>query len=262
MAENTNDFELAETEAGNGNTITSENVIDQLRPGQDEQIVVPDELNLLPLRDAVVFPLLVAPIAVGRSQFVKLVDDSVVNGNRVIGIVTQRDPQTEQPGPGDIYPTGVAVSIRMMGKGNDATRLIIQGIQRFQILQVVQTEPYIRAKVRLIDEAAQTDEADTLEIEAMKRKLGELFAKIVDLSPDMPDELKGMVQIPDAHVMADLMAAHLGRLSTADKMTILETLPVKERMSKLLGLLTRESQVAELGADIQNQVAGAPGDIR
>ncbi len=220
---------------------------------------VPDELSLLPLRDAVVFPVLVAPIAVGREPFVKLIDESVVGGNRVIGIITQREPDTEFPGPADVYPTGVAVAIRMMGKGGDATRLIVQGIQRFQILQVLQTEPYIRAKVRLIDEAAQVSPDDANEIEALKRQLGGLFNKIVDLTGDMPDELKGIADIAEAHVLTDLMAAHLQRLSTADKMTVLETIPLKERMQKLLGFLTREVQVAELGSELQSQVAGEMG---
>jgi len=236
-----------------------ENIYERLQQQKGDQPVVPEELNLLPLRDAVVFPMLVAPIAVGREQFVKLVDDSVVGGNRIIGIVTQRDPQTESPSPSDIYATGVAVAIRMMGKNSDATRLIIQGIQRFQILQVLQTEPYMRARVQLIDEAAQATAEDAIEIEALKRQLCGLFVKVVDLSPEMPDELKGIAGIDEAHTMTDLMAAHLGRLSTADKMTILETIPLKERMNKLLGLLTREVQVLELGASLQSQVAGEMG---
>ncbi len=235
----------------------SENIIDQLQD-KGETPSVPEELNLLPLRDAVIFPVLVAPIAVAREQFVKLIDDSVVGGNRVIGIVTQRDPSTESPTLQDIYPTGTAVAIRMMGKGADATRLIVQGLQRFQILQVIQTEPYVRARVRLIDEASAVTPEDAVEIEALKRQLGTLFNKAVELS-DMPDELRGIADIDETHVMTDLMAAHLGRLSTADKMTVLETLPLKERMNTLLGFLTRETQVLELGSELQSQVAGEMG---
>jgi ATP-dependent Lon protease len=241
-----------------GNGGSGENIFDQIN-GQDGTPQVPEELNLLPLRDAVLFPMLVAPIAVGREQFVKLVDDSVVGGNRVIGIVTQRDPKNENPGPADIYGTGVAVAIRMMGKGNDATRLIVQGLQRFTVQQVLQTEPYIRARVQLIDETAQTRAEDANEIEAIKRQLAALFEKTVDLSPELPDELKGLSEIEQAHVMTDLMAAHSARLSTADKITILETLDVRERMGKLLEILTREAQVLELGANIQSQVAGEMG---
>jgi ATP-dependent Lon protease len=236
----------------------SENIFNQIQK-TDESPVVPEELNLLPLRDAVLFPVLVAPIGVGREQFVKLIDDSVVGGNRIIGIVTQKDPQTENPAPTDIYQTGVAVAIRLMNKGGDATRLIVQGLQRFEIQEVLQTEPYMRARVKLIDEAAQESEADSIEIEALKRHLTQLFTKVVDLTSDMPDELKGIATIEAAHTMTDLMAAHMGRFSTEDKMSILETLPLKERMNKLLALLTREAQVLELGASLQHQVAGEMG---
>ncbi len=244
-----------ETENKNGAT-ADENIFDKIAGDDNNTPAVPDELNLLPLRDAVLFPLFVAPIMVGREQFVKLVEDSVVGGNRIIGMVSQRDPSDENPGPGEIYPTGVAVAIRLMGKGPDGTRLIVQGIQRFQILQVLQTEPYIRAKVKLIDEAAQVGADDAIEIEALKRRLTDLFGKVVDLTPDMPDEIKKISEIDEAHTMTDLMAAHLGRLSTEDKMQVLETLPLKERMAKLIALLTREAQVLELGASLQNQVAG------
>jgi ATP-dependent Lon protease len=235
-----------------------DNILQQLQGDEDKS--VPDELSLLPLRDAVVFPMLVAPIAVGREQFVQLVDDAVVGGNRILGVVTQHDPETENPGPTDIYPTGVAVAVRMMNKGNDgATRLLIQGIQRFQLLQVTQTEPYMRAKVRLIPESDAIAEGEQVELEALKRQLVGLFQRAVDLTADMPDEWKGIAtNIESPSVMTDLMAAHL-RLSSADKMGILETLPLKERMTKLLGLLAREVQVLELGANLQNQVAGEMG---
>jgi ATP-dependent Lon protease len=247
----------AGTPSQNAAAPAADNIFEQIQKEDGGgSLTVPDELNLLPLRDAVVFPMLVAPIAVGREQFVRLIDDSVVGGNRIIGMVTQRDPQTEKPTPNDIYPTGVAVAIRMMGKGEDATRLIVQGLQRFQILQVLQTEPYIRARVQLLDEAAQSPAEDQIEVEALRRQLTAQFTRVVDLSPDMPEEMKGIAGIEQAHVMTDLMAAHTGRLSTADKMAVLETLRLKDRMAKLLEFLTREAQVLELGANLQNQVAG------
>ena len=237
---------------------TDVNIFDQMLD-REEQTRIPEELSLLPLRDAVVFPMLVAPIAVGREQFVHLVDDAVVGGNRMIGVVTQKEPQTENPGPLDIYPIGVAVAIRMMNKGTDgATRLLIQGVQRFEIQQVTQTEPYIRARVRVIDEHEQMQEGDAVEIEALKRQIGGLFVRAVELSAEMPDQWKDIAGIESPSVMTDLMAAHL-RLSTADKMSILETFRLKERMARLLALMTREVQVLELGANLQSQVAGEMG---
>ncbi|GAB4456303.1 MAG: endopeptidase La [Armatimonadaceae bacterium] len=233
------------------------NIFEQIQQKEDGP-AIPEELSLLPLRDAVVYPMLVAPIAVGREQFVRLVDDAVVGGNRIIGVVTQKDPSTENPGPLDIYPTGVAVAIRMMNKGGDATRLVIQGIQRFEVQQVVQTEPYMRVKVRLINEPEQVSETESVETEALKRQLIGLFTRAVDLSSEMPEEWKGIAGIEVPSVMTDLMAAHL-RLSTEDKIAILETIDLKERMSRLLGLLTREVQVLELGATLQNQAAQEMG---
>jgi len=248
----------SETEGGNipgsaGNS-ESPNIFDQLSQ-RTENVTVPEELNLLPLREAVFFPKMAAPIVVGREQFVKLVDDSVVGGNRIIGVVTQKDPETENPKAADIYGTGVAVAIRMMGKNSDATRLIIEGIQRFQIIQITQEEPYMRAKVRLIDEEAQVDADDSIEIEALKRQISELFARVVDMTPDFPDEWKQIGEVQPVNVMTDIMAAHL-RLPTEDKIQVLETLPLKERMTKLLGFMSRESQVLEMGATLHNQVAG------
>lgn len=235
--------------------IADENVFEQLQAESQQNSQTPEELSLLPLRDAVIFPMLTAPIAVGREQYIRLVDEAVTLApERIIGIVTQRDRETDRPGPADIYPTGVAVTIRLMGKRHDATSLLVQGIQRFQIQQILQEEPYIRAKVKLIDDAAQASEHDSLDIEALRRQLTNIWSKVVELSPEMPEEFKGIENEERAWVMTDLMAAH-SRLGTADKMSILETLNLKERMTKLLALLSREAQVLELGASLHNQAA-------
>ncbi len=238
------------------NEIADENVFEQLQFESQQETRIPEELNLLPLRDAVIFPLLRAPIAVAREQYVKLIDDTVTQSpERVIGIVTQRDRETEHPGPSDIYGTGVAVTIRLMGKHQDVTNLLVLGVQRFQIQQILSDTPYLRARVKLIDDAAQAAEADALDIEALRRQLNSVWSKIVELSPEMPEEFKGIENEPRPWVLTDLMAAH-SRLATSEKVVILETLDLKERMTKLLGLLSREAQVLELGASLHSQAAG------
>jgi ATP-dependent Lon protease len=237
------------------NEINDENVFEQLQMESQQGTRVPEELSLLPLRDAVIFPMLTAPITVGREQYIHLVDEAVtLSPERMIGIVTQKDREMDHPGPADIYPTGVVVNIRLMGKRHEATTLVVQGIQRFQIQQVLQEEPYLRARVRLIDDAAQAAEIDALDIEALRRQLTDIWSKIVELSPDMHEDYKGIENEKRPWVMADLMAAH-SRLGTVEKMAILETLDLKERMTKLLGLLSREAQVLELGATLHNQAA-------
>src|SRR5438046_5057270 len=107
-------------------------------PGMDDTAIeIPAELNLLPLREHVLFPAVVAPLTVQREALVKLVNDAAVGNNRIIGVVTQRDPSTEQPGPDEIYHIGTAAAIRMMVNMPDGARLIVQGLKRIRIEEVI-----------------------------------------------------------------------------------------------------------------------------
>ncbi len=244
----------------NTETLTEEfeNVFGQLNSETRETPPIPEELNLLPLRDAVIFPVLVAPIVVGREPYMRLISDSVRDGSRIIGIVTQRDPSTEHPGPADIYPTGVAVTIRMMNRNRDTTQLLVVGIQRFQIQEVLQEEPYLRARITLIEEAQTLSDEEKVEVEALRRELATTFGRIVELSNDMPDHFKEIEQVSPVWTMTDMIAAH-AHLSTSEKVQVLETLPLIERMQILHGFLMRESQIMELGANIHNQAASEMG---
>ena len=110
-------------------------IVDELDGTPDGKLTIPEEMNLLPLREVVIFPVLVAPLGVGRENSVKLVNESVVGGNRIIGVVTLKDPSIETPGLDDVYKIGTAVAIRMMGQLPEGIRLIVQGIGRFEILE-------------------------------------------------------------------------------------------------------------------------------
>lgn len=221
---------------------------------RDLRMEIPEVLNLLPLRDTVVFPVLIVPIAVGRESSIKLIDDSVVGGNRIIGVVAMKDPTVEAPTMDDIYRVGTAVVIRMMGKMPDGIRLIAQGISRIEILEAVQTQPYLRVRVRVVPEPSQISEEDSLEIEALRRNIAASFQKVVQLSPNMPDELEGIaLNVTEPHVLTDLVAAHLP-LSIADKQKVLETFDLKERMRLLMQMLAREVEVLELGSKLQSEV--------
>jgi len=233
----------------------AEQIVKQINGGDpDTPPAIPDEISLLPLRDTVIFPVLVAPIAVGREGSVKLVDDAVAAGNRIIGVVAMRDSSVENPTAADIYPMGVAVVVRMMAKGTDGIRMIVQGISRIQIMQITSEEPYMKAKVKVIETLPVAGE-DAVEIEAHKRNISELFKRIVALSPGMPDELSGLpASVDDPSVIADLIAAHLP-VGAAEKEAILETLDLKGRMEALTALMTKEMQVLELGSKLQSQVS-------
>ncbi len=233
----------------------AEQIVTQINGEGDGHPPIPEELSLLPLRDTVIFPVLVAPIAVGRENSIKLVDEAVSGGDRIIGVVAMKDSSVENPTAGDIHPMGVAVIVRMMAKVPDGIRMIVQGVARIQIQQITSEEPYLKARVKVLDAKTEIADEDKIEIEALKRSIGELFRKTVALSQNMPDELAGLsTSIDDPAVMTDLIAAH-SPISAEDKQRILETVNLKERMNLLLTLMTSEVQVLELGSKLQSQVS-------
>ncbi len=230
---------------------------------QEEEIVsldnIPETLSLLPLREVVIFPGLMAPLGVGRESSIQLVNESTQSGNRIIGVACMRDPSVEAPGLEDIYPMGVAVGIRMMAQTPDGIRLIVQGLRRFRILEALQTTPYLKVRVELLEEMPAAAE-DMVEIEALKRSLGQMFSRIAQLSQELPDEMQNMpANVQDPGMLTDLIAAQVPRLSFQERQDVLETLPLKERMHKLLPLITREMQVLELGSKLQSEVAQEMG---
>ena len=220
---------------------------------------IPEELNLLPLREMVIFPVLVAPLGVGRENSIKLVNESTQGGNRLIGVACMKDPTIENPSIDDVYHIGTVVAIRMMAQVPEGIKLIVQGIQRFEITEVVSTTPYLRVKVRPIEELPIPEE-DHLEIEALKRNIGQLFTRVVQLSSDLPDEMQNMPNnVQDPQVLTDLIAAQLPRLSFQEKQELLETIALKPRMMRLMEMLSREVQVLELGSRLQSEVAQEMG---
>ncbi|MCX6378126.1 MAG: endopeptidase La [Armatimonadetes bacterium] len=220
---------------------------------------IPDEINLLPLREVVIFPVVVAPLGVGRENSIKLVNESMVGGNRLIAVSCLKDPSIENPGIDDVYKIGTIIAIRMMAQVPEGIRLIVQGVQRFEILEAVQTTPYLRVKVRAITEPTVSEE-ELLEIEALRRSVGEQFKRIVALSSDLPDEMGNLPDnVTDAGVLTDLIAAQMPRLTYQERQEVLATLELKPRMTRLMVLLGREAQLLELGNRLQSEVANELG---
>jgi ATP-dependent Lon protease len=224
--------------------------IDKEEKGREEKIAVPGELPILPLRGTVLYPDLILPIMVGRKRSVKLIDDAM-DGDRIIGVVTQRRSEVEDPKEGDLYSVGVAALIlRMIRELDGSQRVIVQGISRVRIKEFSQRDPYYKAKV----EPAEEIYARGVEIEALMMNLKNLFQRAVELAPYLTAELGTMVNnIKAPHILADLIASNLN-ISTNEKQSILETFDVRERLAKVHLLLNKEVQVLELGNKIQNQV--------
>lgn len=215
---------------------------------------IPDELNLLPLRDSVIYPMLIAPLSVARESSVQLIDESVSSTNRVIGVIAQRSPQTDQPDFDDVFEVGCAVIIRTLFKMPDSVRLIVQGIARFRIVERIQTGPYLRARIEVLEEpATPTEKVD--EFEAMRRSVAALFDQAVRLSPHLPEELRTLTTaVQEINVMCDLVTAHM-TLPLEDKQKILETVDLHQRLRSLLEMLSREVRVLELTSKVHNEVS-------
>ena len=223
---------------------------DKEEKGKDDKVFVPNELSILPLRGTVLFPDLILPIMVGRKKSVKLIDEAM-DSDRIIGIITQKRSEIEDPKENDLYSVGVAALIlRMIRELDGSQRVIVQGISRIKIKEHIQREPYFKVRSETVEEVY----IQGVEVEALMMNLKNLFQRAVELAPYLTTELGTMVSnIKSPSILADLIASNLN-LSTTEKQGILETFDVRDRLSKVHLLLNKEVQVLELGNKIQSQV--------
>ncbi|MBL7202534.1 MAG: endopeptidase La [Anaerolineae bacterium] len=223
-------------------------------PAEFEQSEIPPELDILPLRGVVIYPLTAMPLTVGRPRAMRLVEDAVLKEPRIIGIVSTKSVDAEDPGPEDIYHIGTAAELRHLRKAQDGTILLfVQGIERIRIDEFTTTTPYLKARVTPIPEAVE----ESLEVEALMRNLVELFRQLVGLVPYLSDEMTMMVsQVSDPRQLAYIVATSL-RMEIEDAQNILEIDDIKEKMRKLTAILGRELEVLELGRKIQQEAQGS-----
>jgi ATP-dependent Lon protease len=215
---------------------------------------IPSELAILPLFNVVIYPLTVIPLAVGQEQSIKLIDDAVL-GERMIGLMTlkQEDERPATITPSDYYPIGtVAMVHRLLRLPDDTLRVAVQGLEKIEIVEILQTEPYIRARVRVLAE----ETSDDLETQALMRNLVSLAQQILQLLPNPGEELPTqIINEDDPRRLAYLLAVSLMfRSSVAERQEVLALGSVREKLSRLTEILTRELSVLQLGQRIQSQV--------
>ena len=156
--------------------------------GQDRTFQVPTEVAALPLRDTVLFPNSFMPLAVARESSVTLIDEAIAGG-KVIGVFTQKDPTSEEPGQEDLHPIGTLTHIHKMFKLPDGSlRLIVQGLARIRMERVTATKPYLRAEITEATEELR--EAEAIEIDALQRNIRTNFQQVVQLSPVLSEDLQ------------------------------------------------------------------------
>src|SRR3954463_8395040 len=224
----------------------------------DRPLSLPDELPIMPLRDTVLFPNSFLPLAVARESSVRLIEEAIA-GSKLVGVFTQRDAAVEEPAQDDLHTVGTATHIHKMFKLPDGSlRLIVQGLDRLRLDEVLTTTPYIRARVTAA--AEDTHDHDRLEIDALARNIKTNFQQVVSLSPLLSDDLQTLaMNITEPGRLADFIASSLSTINTGVKQEVLETLDIRARMDNLNRILIKELEVLELGSKIQSQVQSEVG---
>lgn len=208
-----------------------------------------DIVPILPLRGVVVYPQTAVPLTIGQQRSIRLVDD-VVSGSRMIGLVAAMDPNKETPEPSDLYQIGTLSSIHRLLRAPDGSiRLLVQGAERFRILEIIQTEPYITARVERIPETVE----DGLEIEALARNARDQFSFIADLIPSFPKELVTSITTIEDALRTVYQIANFQRIELDEAQTLLEIDSTAEKLRRLVAFLVRETEVLQLGQKIQNE---------
>src|SRR4051812_30012691 len=217
----------------------------------DDDVEYGNELPILPIRNAVLFPGAVAPFDVGREKSVALVEDVDNLSSPVIAIFAQRDPSTDDPGAEDLYPVGCAARVLKALKHSSGNySLILQGLTRIRLDSVTSNAPYLKAKIRRMEEPQIED----VEAEALAMSLRDIAKQVIQLMPELPREAASLIdsiQAPGA--LADLVAANLDA-PVEEKAQLIETIEVKDRIRKVLRLLTRQLEILKMRERINSQI--------
>ena len=246
----------------------SENEISALRaggefkPGAQSTIVaptdetqmphIPEELPILPMRGFVVFPGTVVPLNVQRAASLKLLDETLPR-TKVIGLVTQRDETKEDPALQDLYPTGTAALVlKLLRQSDDHVVVIAQGLRRFSLRKIVATSPFLRAEVDL---PKSISPPESKEWEATFRNLRDSAAKLFELTPDAPEQVRLMIlNIDNAEQLADFLAPNLN-IDVGEKQAILEELDVEKSVRAVQKHISAQLEIAEIQQRLQKDVA-------
>ena len=222
-----------------------------------DSIVIPSEIGVLPLRNSVLFPHAIMPISVGRRKTLNLLDD-VARDSKLIGVVSQRNPADDDPDPSAMFRVGTAARIlKIVRLNGNNVNLIIQGMRRIRVDRFVATEPFVKASITALDDIVEP----SVEFEALVRGLINKFQQLVQASPNISNDLGEMVLSAGSSDPARLsdLAASVLNISVEEKIGLLERNNVRDRVQKLMEIITREFELQEISSRIQSQVADEVG---
>lgn len=217
---------------------------------QPEKVKIPDELHILPVKDTVLFPGMVAALNVATERDLTLLNH-VLASHRFLALVTQKEKDIRSIKPSDLYEYGTAaVVLQMLRMPDNTAKMLVQGVKRMKIKEYIQTDPYFKATITLLEDTVETDK----ETEALFRNASDQFIRMINMVPTLPEDLKiAVMNVDQPGRLADMITAHLN-IGITEKQQILETISVKARLQKITGFLTREMEVMEMASKIQSQV--------
>lgn len=227
-----------------------------LLSAEDEEIMnaeeIPEELAILPLRNAVLFPGVVIPITVGRDKSIRLVKEAYRN-EKIIGVLAQKDSSVEDPQVSDLHRIGtVARILKTLQMPDGNTTVIIQGKKRFEFIEMLQEEPYLRARVKPFDKAPEIP--DDKSFNALIQSIKDISIQIINKSPNIPSEASFAIKNIESPVfLVNFVSSNLN-ISSEDKQKLLEISDMLERANNVLEALTKELQLLDLKNQIQSKV--------
>ena len=227
----------------------------QKEPEEIKNASIPDVLPILPMTGVFIFPKMLIPLEVAGDSAITLIDEAMA-GNRMIGMIMVKKVDENMEAPHkieDFHKTGTSVSIVRMAKTADSkTQLLLQGLGRFHLTELVEGKPYLNGQIEVLEDQGEKD----LEVEALMANLVNLFDRIIKLSPFLPQEFGAMAKsIAEPGVLADVIASVIN-VSLEEKQNILDILNVKQRLREVTKLVNHQVEILELGNKIQNEVKG------
>jgi len=227
---------------------------------KDGQPVIPEVLPILPTREMVVFPGTVVPLTIRRESSLKLLDTSLPE-SKAIGLVAQRDSTKEDPKPEDLFGVGTAVTVlKLLRQPDETVLLVVQALQRIAIGTYILTHPFLKAEVRVLESFAPASGSKQWEAEI--KTLRENAMKIVEMSPDIPDQARGvLMNISDAGQLADFLATNLN-VDVAQKQSLLEELDVAKRVSAVQTHIAGQLEIAQIQQKLQKDLASQFSDAQ
>jgi ATP-dependent Lon protease len=236
---------------------------DMLAPDQqsqdDEHLIIPDVLPVLPLKDTVVYPFSVQPLAVGQERSIRLIDDVMRDDRRLVVLVAQKSADLDLAGPDDIFNVGTVSRVGRMFRMPDGTiQIAVQGLERVDIGEFTQEKPYLKAHVALKPDVQESDN----ETEAIKRNVIGYFQRMVNLVQSMPEGIAAATLNLEEPRQVVYVISTFVQMDLELRQRLLEIDSVREKLAQLSGYLTHELEILELGKKIQTSAQEEMGKVQ